>query len=196
MTQAPAPTPGPRESRNSQGGIRRLRVGAVIAIVLAVGLVAWLIFRDDDSSDNTPQGPVSSAASEDQLRALPQETGQPVYWAGRRGGYTYELTRTNDGNVFIRYLPAGVQPGAQQPDYLTVGTYPRRRALAQLRRLARRQGSVDFEAPNGGLAVYSRDRPNSVYVAFPGEDVQIEVYDPRAQRARSIVREGRVRPIG
>ena len=194
MTQAPAPTPRSREPQG--GGINRLRVGAAIAVVLAVGFVAWLIFRDGDSNDNTPEGPVSSAASVDQLRAVSQETGQPVYWAGRRSNYTYELTRTKDGNVFVRYLPAGVELGSQQPNYLTVGTYPRRRALDQLERLARRRGSVDFDAPRGGLAVYSRDRPNSVYVAFPGDDVQVEVYDPRAQRARNLVRSGRVRPIG
>jgi hypothetical protein len=35
-------------------------------------------------------------------------------------------------------------------------------------------------APGGGLAVYNIDAPNSVYVAYPGSDVQIEVFDPRA----------------
>ena len=191
MTQA-AP---PNRSSGSQPGVRRLRVGAVIAVVLVVGFVAWLIFRDDDSSNSDAQGPSSSAASVDQLRNVSQETGQPVYWAGRRAGFTYELTRTKDGNVYVRYLPEGVAVGSQQPNYLTVGTYPRRRAIGQLRRLGRRQGNFDFTVPDGGLAVYSRDQPNSVYLAYPGDDVQIEVYDPRPQRARRLAREGRVRPI-
>ena len=39
------------------------------------------------------------------------------------------------------------------------------------------------------------DLPNSVYLAYPGENVQVEVYDPRPQRARRLAREGRVRPI-
>jgi len=191
MAQAPPPS----RSSPPQQGVRRLRVGAVIAVVLVVGFVAWLIFRDDDNSNGGAQGPSSSVASLTQLRELSQETGQPVYWAGRRAGFTYELTRTKDGNVYIRYLPAGTEVGSQQPNYLTVGTYPRRRALGQLRRLARRKGNFDFALPNGGIAVYSRDLPNSVYLAYPGEDVQVEVYDPRPQRARSLAREGRVRPI-
>jgi hypothetical protein len=46
----------------------------------------------------------------------------------------------------------------------------------------------------GGLAVYSRTQPNSVYVAFPRGNVQIEVYDPSAPRARRLARGGQVRP--
>ena len=191
MTQA-SPSPQPRRPERQ---VRRARVGAVIAVVLAVAFVAWLIFRDNDDESNAPAQPASSAATPAQLRTIPQETGQELYWAGRRPEYTYELTRTTDGNIYIRYLPPGTPVGAQQPNYLTVGTYPRRQALQGLRRLARRPTSVSFEVPRNGIAVYSRERPTSVYLAFPGEDVQVEVYDPNAQRARRFARDGRIRPI-
>ena len=164
-------------------------------MVVVVAFVAWLIFRDSGDDNNTPQGPNSSAASVQQLRSVSEETGQPIYWAGRRADYTYELTRTTDGNVYIRYLPPGTAVGAQQPNYLTIVTYPRRRAERGLKRIARRQGSVSFDIPDNGFAVYSRARPNSVYVAYPGEDVQVEIYDPNARRARNLARDGRVRPI-
>jgi hypothetical protein len=192
MTQASSSQP-PRAS--SHRPVRRMRVGAVIAVALVVAFAAWLIFRDNDDNGSGSAQPASAAATPGQLRAIPQETGQELYWAGRRAGYTYELTRTKDGNNFIRYLPAGVPVGAQQPNYLTVGTYPRRRALQGLRRLGRRQNSVSFEVPRNGIAVYSRERPTSVYLAFPGEDVQVEVFDPNAQRARRFARDGRIRPI-
>src|SRR5262245_34937148 len=166
MTQPSQPsTPPRRAARPESGGVRRLRVGAVIAIVVVVAFVAWLIFRDGDDNGNTSQGPNSTAASVPQLRSLSQETGQPLNWAGRRAGYTYELTRTTDGNIYVRYLPPGTPVGAQQPDYLTIGTYPRRRAQRGLKRIARRQGSVSFTLPDGGFAVYSRQRPHSVYIA-------------------------------
>lgn len=196
MAQAPQP-PRPEASRPArpEPGVRRLRIAAAIGVALAVALAAWLIFRDGDD-DSQPQGPASSAASVAQLQTLPAETGHDVYWAGRRSRYTYELTRTTDGNVYIRYLPPGIAVGDARPAYLTIGTYPRSRALSGLRRLARRSGNVSFPVEGGGLAVYSRGRPNSVYVAFPGDPVQVEVYDPSAQRARRLAREGRVRPIG
>jgi len=188
-------SPPSRQPARSDEGVRRLRIGAVIAVVIVVAFAAWLIFRDGDDDNKAPPQPASSAVTPAQLRTIPQESGLELYWAGRRAGFTYELTRTTDGNTFVRYLPAGVPVGAEQPNYLTVGTYPRRRALQGLRRLARRQDSVSFALPRNGLGVYSRARPTSVYLAFPGEDVQVEVFDPNAQRARRLARNGRIRPI-
>ncbi len=193
MTQAPQ-SPRPNAARPPQG-VRRMRVGATIAVALVVAFAAWLIFRDGDDNNSGPQRPASSSATVAQLRTLPDETGHPVYWVGPRQGYTYELTRTTDGNVYIRYLPPGVPVGDGQPDYLTIGTYPRSKALNGLRRLARGRDNVSFPVESGGLGVYSRGRPNSVYVAYPGEPVQVEVYDPSAQRARGLAGEGRLRPV-
>jgi hypothetical protein len=190
-------TPAPRSpSTRPTGGVRRLRAGAVIAVLLAVALGAWVILGGDDDKRSGASAPASSAASEAQLRGIPAETGHPLYWAGRRSEFTYELTRTADGNVFVRYLPPGIPVGAERPNYLTIGTYPRPRALQAVRSRARRRGTVSFPVPGGGIAAYTRDRPRSVYLAFPREDVQIEVYDPSAERARRLARSGRVRPIG
>ena len=194
MTQAPQ-TSRSHVARPEQG-VRRMRIGTAIAVALVVAFAAWLIFRDGDDKSSQPEGPASSAASVAQLRTLHDETGHDIYWAGPRNGYTYELTRTTDGNVYIRYLPPGVAVGDGQPAYLTIGTYPRPKALNGLRLLARRRGNVSFPVEGGGLGVYSRSRPNSVYVAYPGDPVQVEVYDPSAQRARKLARAGRVRPVG
>jgi len=197
VQQTHSETPAPHSpSTRPTAGVRRLRAGAVIAVVLAVAFGLWVILGGDDDQGSGASAPASSAASVAQLRGIPAETGHPLYWAGRRSEFTYELTRTADGNVYVRYLPPGIPVGAQQPNYLTIGTYPRPRALKSLRSIARARGTVSFSVPNGGIAVYSRDRPNSVYLAFPREDVQIEVYDPSADNARRLARSGRVRPIG
>jgi hypothetical protein len=175
---------------------RRLRVAAAIALALAVGIGAWLILRDEGAPSAPSGDPVSHAVSLSQLRALPAETGHPVYWAGQIAGHAYELTRPTDGNVYIRYLPPGTRVGDRQPVYTAIGTYPRPRALRELRRLSRRSGTVSFPLGGGGIAVYSRDRPSSVYLAFPRVDVQVEVYDPSPRRALRLARSGRVRPVG
>ena len=65
-----------------------------------------------------------------------------------------------------------------------------------LRKLSRQEGEKGVLAPGGGLAVYSVEAPNNVYVAFPGSDVQVEVFDPRPKRALRLVTSGRVAPVG
>ena len=188
----PEVAPGP-DSTRPRRAVRRLHAGAVIAVALAVGFGAWLLLRD--TGGKAPVTPVSRAVTLQALQALPDRAGHPVYWAGPRAGYTYELTRPTDGNVYVRYLPAGVPIGSARPDFLTIGSYPRPRALRLLRQLARSAAAVSFPVRGGGLAVYGRDKPNSVYLAFPGGDVQIEVYDPSARQARRLARSGQVRPV-
>jgi hypothetical protein len=189
------PTPQAPSQIAREPGLRRIRVGAVVAVALVVAFGAWLIVRGGGDDGSSARAPESSAATVEQLRGLPGQTGHRIYWAGSPAGFTHELTQTTDGNVYIRYLPSSVPVGTERPEYLTVGTYPRRKAFAELRGLARRPGSVSFEMARGGLAVFSRDRPHSIYVAFPKQDLQVEVYDPSARTARRLVLSGRIRPI-
>ena len=63
-----------------------------------------------------PPGPVgkflvTQMAAVAELEAVAKSLGHPVYWAGPRKGVTYELTRTTDGKVYIRYLPRGTHVG-------------------------------------------------------------------------------------
>jgi hypothetical protein len=127
------------------------------------------------------------------LAKLAAKLGRPVYWAGTKAGMTYELTQTPDGRVYVRYLPAGVAVGAPHP-YLTVGTYPVENAYAVTKAAAKKPGSVLVKVP-GGVAFYGGSRPTSVYVAFPGIDEQIEVFDPSPVAARSAVADHLIRAV-
>jgi hypothetical protein len=179
-----------------------VRIGAVIAIALAAAFVVWLIVREDDDSSSTSTttqttaevGPV--AATPAALRALADEVGHPVYWVGPRQNRTYELTRTSSGRIFIRYLPPDAEVGNRSARYTIVGTYPVENAHEVLQRLSTQPGEKSAPAPGGGLAVYSTSSPRNVYVAYPGSDVQIEVFDPSAKRALRLVTSGRVAPVG
>jgi hypothetical protein len=173
---------------------RRLRVTAVVAATVALGLVAWLVFGGDDNSKTTSQV-AASAASVTELQGLPSKVGHDVYWAGKQPGFTYELTKTSQGNIFVRYLPQGVQPGDPRPNFLTVGTYPRPGAYTVLQKFSSRPRSSTRHLSGGGIAVYAKDTPNSVYVAYPGSDLQVEVFDPSAGRALEFASSGRIQPI-
>jgi hypothetical protein len=55
---------------------------------------------------------------------------------------------------------------------------------------------VSEKTERGGLAVWSRERPTSVYVAFPDVRQLIEIYSPDADEARRLARSGRIAPVG
>jgi hypothetical protein len=164
------------------------------ALILAgvVGVVIWLLIRGGGTSETG----LAHAASLRELAALPEIVHHPVYWAGPRPGTTYELSRTKDGRIYIRYLPPTVDVGTAKPSYLTVGTYPQPHAFATLRATAKRQGSRTVTLPGGGLAFQYRSRPTSVYLAYPGSNYQVEVFDPSSARALQLVSSGQVKPVG
>jgi hypothetical protein len=174
--------------------VTRLRLGAVLAVAVVVAFVVWFAFiRETDSGNG---GPAAQAATVTDLQNLAAEIGHAVYWVGPRRGTTYELTRNARGDVFVRYLPAGVPVGDQRPNYVTVGTYPFNGAYATLQKSARRAGTISGSLPRRGIYVVGKDRPNSVYVAYRGLDLQIEVFAPSAARARQLVTSQRVKPVG
>jgi hypothetical protein len=174
---------------------KRFRVRAIVALALVAGFVAWLILNRKDNEPIAPTRAPGIAASYSELQALPHQVGHDVYWAGQRVGYAFELTQTSQGNVFVRYLPAGVDVGDPRPNFLTVGTYPRKGAYASLKKTSTKAGAVSRQLDGGALAVYSQQTPTSIYVAYPGENLQVEVYDPSPARARSLVFSGKVRAL-
>ena len=101
--------------------------------------------------------------------------GIPIYWAGEQPGTTYELTKTADNRVFIRYLPAGVPIGSSKR-YLTIGTYPLRHAFIVTSRLAASSGSAPVEIGKDGVAFSSPPRACSSPIGAP------------ASRSRSTIR--------
>jgi hypothetical protein len=193
---------GPRTGRRRP----RLRVGAAVALAAGAGLAAWAIVGHDgagssSTSSVSPPAPATTAAtakpigpvalSAKGLRTLTSSVHQPVYWAGPQAGYLYELTRTSTGRVFIRYLPPGVKAGAKQQKYLIIATYPFVNPVKALKNLS----GTHLVIPGGGVAMVDRVHPQSVHLAYPGVDDQVEIYDPSPARSLRIARSGEVRPV-
>ena len=78
---------------------------------------------------------------------------------------------------------------------LTIGTYPVADAYEATKNVADQQGSKTGKTPDGGFVVTNSNNPNSVYIAYPGADHQIEVYDPDPKTAFSLAESGAVVPI-
>lgn len=173
------------------------------ALVAAVVLLFVLLRGGDDdpapaavtSATTATARPKPVAATPASLGALAKQLDHPVYWVGPRPGDTYELTKTPDGSVYVRYLDRGAPLGDERPDFVTVGTYPQRDPLRTVKDAAERAGAQTEELPKGGLAVSNKARPSSWYVAFPDGGELVEVYAPSPERARALVRERRVVPV-
>jgi hypothetical protein len=203
MTSTPhTPTSTPTESAASRPR-RVVRIGAVVAVVLAAGFTAWLVFgRGDGSKTGAPSttspgiAPAATVASPTitSVRALQSAAATstvPIYWIGARSGTSIELTRAPGGTVFVRYLPPGSRAGDPHA-LLTVATYPRPKAFAEVQHAATAARSKTIDLAGGGLAVYDPAHPSNVHLAYPGQPYQIEVYAPR--RAVQLVASGAVRP--
>jgi hypothetical protein len=171
-----------------------LRLGALIAVGLAAFLVGWMAMNRGDDTPPAP-GNGASAASESELKAFADSVSHPVYWAGPKEGYTYELTQTTNGLVYVRYLPEGTEVGDPRSRFLTVGTYPRAGAFVELQRAAKAKVAVSLKVGGEGLAVFSEARPTSVYLGYPDAKYQVEVFHPSPDEARRLALSGQVLPV-
>jgi hypothetical protein len=149
------------------------------------------------TSFNGPKGgsvvPKPKAASAAALKSLAGSLGQPIYWAGPKKGYTYELNRNPNGGLFIRYLPPGARVGTTK-SYLSVATYPFTHAIAGIQRVAKQKGQRTIKLAAGGLAVFNVKNPTDIHLAYPGSNFQVEVFDP-AGKTRQIVASGQITSV-
>ena len=196
-SESPLP---PRESETrpprkaaKRGPGNGVRIGALIALAVAGGLLAWvLVDRSDD--EDAAQGTTATATSSlpstptetvtqpairtiAELRAMAAASSNPIYWAGARADTRLEVSETSSGTVFVRYLPAGSGAGDLDP-HLTVATYARPNGYAEVQAAAKNEGSRSVELDGGGLAVYDTKAPTNLHLAFPGEAYQVEVFSP------------------
>jgi hypothetical protein len=181
-----------RESAPTAPSFLALRLVVILAAALGVAVGGWWLIARDNGSSHAAK-PV--AASVGDLRALPSSVGHVVYWAGPKASVTYELTRASRGYVYVRYLPQGVEIGDKRPQFLTVGTYPQPDAFASVQKAAKKKDEIVRNIGNGGLAVASPQRPQSIYFAYPGSDLLVEVYNPSSDQAFRAVVSGQVKPI-
>lgn len=170
-------------------GVGRTLRWLFVMVAVAISIVALISSRSRDGRFKLERG-VPTEASAGQLRGFATPR-RPVYWAGPSQSGMLEVTRTAKA-VYVRYLPKGVKLGDRAPNYLTIATYSVRNATANLRQAAQAPGAAQAKAPRGGIAVWRKSRPTSVYLAYPGVRYLIEVYDPSPRRARRLALGGKV----
>lgn len=166
------------------------RSAALVATVLALALLVGCGGSDSSSSPSASPG-TAEVISSDSLRETASEA-IPIYWAGEREGTRLELSRPDRKRTYVRYLTGDAEAGDKRADFLTVSTYVQPNAAASLGRQAKRSGGTIGHAP-GNATVYSdRASSQSVYLAYPGTSVEVEVFDPNFKRALRLVESGQI----
>jgi hypothetical protein len=167
------------------------RPAAIVATALALALLTGCGGSDPDSTQPTSPG-AAKIVSADFLRETASEAADPIYWAGEREGTKLELSQPDEDRTYLRYLTGGAAASDKRPNFLTIGTYRQPDAVASLRRQGKRSGGTIGRAPGNATVYYDRDDPQSVYLAYPGAPVEIEVFDPSFKRALRLVESGQI----
>jgi hypothetical protein len=92
----------------------------IAAALLLVGVAGC--GSSGDSVSLTAGEPQVVTAS--QLSDFAADADGPVYWLGERLGSKYELTETDSGRIYVRYLRGDAEAGDPRSSFITVATYP------------------------------------------------------------------------
>lgn len=175
---------------------RRRLLGTAAAAILTIAAIVLALVGGDGGSGSQPVDTLPHFVDSADLTALEGSLGHPIYWAGERPPKQLELKEEADGSVYLRYLPAGVAAGESPAAYLTVGTYPVPDAQAAVRRAAAAAGVGVGHAAGGGIILANPESEGSVYLAYPGSNLQLEIYDPAPGRSMRLIRSGAIVPVG
>jgi len=170
-------------------------LGAGVAVAIAALLAAWVLIDDNESGDSAAGiSTEATIVSVDSLRKAAGTEDTPIYWAGNTEGSELEMSQPSADRTYVRYLPSGVKAGDSRP-FLTVGSYRFSNPAAALRTRGSEPGGVAATAPGDGTVYFDREDPKSVYLAYPGVDVEIEVFAPEFKEALQLATSGRIVPV-
>ncbi len=166
------------------------RATVVAAMVLALLLPGCGGSGSESEQQSSPGA--AEVVSPDSLRQTSSEAATPIYWAGEQDGTELELSQPDEDRTYVRYLTDDAAAGDERADFLTVSTYAQPNAVAVLRRQSERSGGTIGHAPGNATVYYDQANPRSVYLAYPGSSVEVEVYDPSFERALRLVDSGQI----
>ena len=149
---------------------------------------------DEEAAEAPPGAPRIVSPAE--LGEAAAASAAPIYWAGERPGAELELSEVAAAAPpYVRYLTGGAQGRRPQARVPRIGTYELPNAYAALRANAKRTGAKLRKAPGGACAWQDPASPTSVYLAKPGEDFQVEVYNPSPKEALEVALSPDLQPV-
>ena len=126
------------------------------------------------------------ALTESELSAAVKKIGVTAYWAGPVKGAKYTLSVPSDGQAYIRYLPNGEGLTDTNPNYVVIATYATTNAFEATQSAGNQTNGITFVNTDGAAVYYNKTTATNVYLAYPGKNFQIKIFDPIAKTALEI----------
>ena len=159
---------------------------AISAVAISVAVGALIFHSHSQKAWRADALAGKVALSQTQLESLVREESLTAYWAGPRPGYLYSIDATAKDRIFLQYIQANKESKNVIANSRVIATYYSKDGFARTVAAATRSGNTGFRNPNGSVVFYEKKRKTDVYLAFPGEEVQIEIFDPLAGQALSL----------
>ncbi len=166
----------------------------MVTALLVFGAIS--LFSNGSSTSSTQSSEGQLALSEDELKSVVANLNSVVYWVGPLDNAKYTLDVTDAGAAFVRYLPNGEGANDTAKNYLIVATYRVNAAYDAVKTAGNEQDGIGLMTSDGAAVYYNKNAATNVYMAYPGQDLQIEVFDPSPGKALQLVNTtGLVKPI-
>jgi hypothetical protein len=172
-------------SERNMGILRYISI-AITAVAITVALGALALHQHNQSSWRADAIAGKVALTQSQLETLVSEESITAYWAGPRPGYLYSIDATAKDRIYLQYIQANKNSSNVIANSRVIATYFTKDGFARTVAAATRPGNTGFRNPNGSVVFYSKNRNTDIYLAFPGKEVQIEIFDPLAGQALSL----------
>ena len=169
-------------------------ITALISVIATFGISS--LFSNNSNSTSTEAKTGQIALSEQELKSVVMNLNTVIYWAGPLENAKYTLNVDEAGAAFIRYLPNGEGANDTEKKYLTVATYKVNAAFDAVKAAGNEQDGIGLITADGAAVYYNKNSASNVYLAYPGQDLQIEVFDPTPGRALQLVNTtGLLKPV-
>lgn len=169
-------------------------ITAIVTSLLVLGFTSIFTNKSATTATQTTTGQL--ALSEAELKSVVANLNSVVYWVGPLENAKYTLDVTDAGAAFVRYLPNGEGANDTAKNYLIVATYRVNAAYDAIKTAGNEQDGIGLMTSDGAAVYYNKNASTNVYMAYPGQDLQIEVFDPSPGKALQLVNTtGLVKPI-
>ena len=167
-------------------GTRRFVPYLIAAIILSTataGAVYLFHTKQKVVVTDTSITPGPQTLDADHLRSLVISKGLAVYWLGPRAGATYVLNTSLADGVSLRAIDNSSGSSDPIQTYYEIGTFVTQNAFEITQKAALQPYGVGFINVDGNAVYYDTRDPKNVYVGLKGTDIEVEIYDPRANQA-------------